>query len=310
MLSEALLYLTLTGSSLARRMGYAREVVGIRSRWHRCQAAWAPHLAATRHALLQSAANCRHHRRALVLGAGALHDIPLTQLARHFSRIDLVDLAFLPHTRWMAYRLGNVRCVLQDATEALALLERAVYPEGALWVASQTPRQFADEPDIDWIASVNLWSQLPILPILALRARHPDWPEGIFQEISRRLLQGHLDYLGRFSALTCLIADRTQVSYQSGGEEVERSDFASSFPLLQNAQQVWRWDVAPLGEAGPGLGAWHEVVVCERLEQAEQYKSLAILGQHPLAGETVGLFPRDHQMIQHRDADGTKSLNQ
>ncbi|CAK0753645.1 Methyltransferase [Gammaproteobacteria bacterium] len=283
-----LLYLTTTGAPLAWRMGYTRELVGIRARWKRCRDAWSPHLTATRNALIQSAMACHPRRRALLLGAGALHDIPLAELATHFTQVDLVDLIFLPHTRWQAYRLGNVRCIVHDVTDALT---------GDLLADRPVPRRFTDEPDIDWVASVNLWSQLSLLPVQALRQRHPDWPEVAMHCVARRLMQRHLDYLMCFSAPVCLIADRLQVSYQASGEVLEQSDFGSQFPLLQKAQQVWRWDVAPLGEAGPHRGMWHEVVVLDthfRPKEAIKMKdAMPLATRHALTSDLKsGHYPQ------------------
>ena len=72
----------------ARALSLPREQAAIRARYRRHAAAWAPHLAATRAAMLDAA---QGGDLAVVLGGGVLLDVPLLELRRCYRRVLIVD---------------------------------------------------------------------------------------------------------------------------------------------------------------------------------------------------------------------------
>lgn len=239
MLAEALAWLFTPASTLARRTGHLSESIAIMARERRCRMAWAPHLAASRKALLASARRPSLRRVALVLGSGPLLDVPLAELSRLFEEVWLVDMVHPWRARRRARRYGNVRLIGHDITERLT---------GRI-----CPIRFLDDEHIDWVASVNLLSQLPGPAIDGMQAD--------------QAMAEHLEYLARFRVPVCLLADLEQVTLDAGGAVTEVADFE---PLLSGWRRLseWRWDVAPAGELGGGRYRYHRVAVLVPAEQA------------------------------------------
>ena len=70
----------------ARELGLEREHQAIAKRHARVPAAWSPHLAASRNAVLWAAERCPARGQALVIGAGDCLDVPVAELAERFAR--------------------------------------------------------------------------------------------------------------------------------------------------------------------------------------------------------------------------------
>lgn len=245
MLAEALAWLFTPASTLARRTGHLSESIAIMARERRCRMAWAPHLAASRKALLASARRPSLRRVALVLGSGPLLDVPLAELSRLFDEVWLVDMVHPWRARRRARRYGNVRLIEHDVTEGLA----SRYPAGA------RPVRFLDEGRVDWVASVNLLSQLP-----------GPAQSGTAME-AHAAMTAHLEYLAGFRAPVCLLADLEQVTLDCDGAVAEVVDFRPLLPGWRLSSE-WRWDVAPPGELDGGRSRYHRVAVLVPAEQA------------------------------------------
>lgn len=255
MLNEWLTYLTTDCPPASRKLGYLRESIGIRSRYRRCQSAWQPHLENSRTALLESLSNCDSFRTALVFGSGLLLDIPLTELAERFEQVYLVDVVHLPEVRRAARRYANVQCLSHDVTGFSEQMQDLSLDRLDL----PPPQRFLDDPTIDWVASVNLVSQLPLLPLDWLRQNFPELDEAALNAWSTRLMQQHLDYLRRFTAPACLLADMEQTIYTQESDMIEEIDFATRLGLTDTAMRQWRWDIAPPGEIAADTGSFHRV---------------------------------------------------
>lgn len=258
MLAEAFAWLTTPASGTARRMGHLAESVAIAARHRRCRTAWAPHLAASRQALLASAQAAPGRGVALVLGSGHLFDVPLAELARLFDQVWLVDIVQPWSARLAARRHANVRLIEADVT---ACLDR---PRPA----PPVPALFLDRPEVAWVASVNLLSQLARLPRRWLRARQPEWTEAEAADFGETLMAKHLAWLGRFHAPACLLADLQHTVLDAAGAVVETRDFR---PLLAGweVDAQWRWDLAPPGELAAGRSAYNVVAALSQGRQQE-----------------------------------------
>lgn len=255
MLAEWLTYLRADCPPLVRKLGYLRESIGIRSRYRRCRMAWQPHLAHSRAALLDSLDACRDFRVALVFGSGLLLDIPLAELSRRFAQVWLVDLVHLPEVRRAARRHANVRCLSHDVTGFLERLDDVA--PGCLDLPP--PQRFLDVPEIGWVASVNLLSQLPLLPLDWLRRRFPECAAQQWEPWAEKLMRQHLDYLAAFGKPACLLADAEQTTCRADGEILGQEDFGGLLDGWGQPFSGWRWDIAPAGEIAPGIARHHRV---------------------------------------------------
>lgn len=263
MLLEAVEWLITPCPVTARRMGHLAESIAIRARARRCRAAWAPHLSRCQDALLASVDACRQRRIALVLGSGPLLDLPLAELSRRFEAVWLVDLVHPLAARWQARRYGNVRLIEHDVTECLGDLLHG-QPLDPDRLAGRVPGRFLDEPRIDWVASLNLLSQLPNPARRWLRRHQPQLSKETIRAGTDALMGNHLAYLARFRAPVCLVSDLEQFTLAADGGIVEQTDLTS---LLEGwrIDAEWRWAVAPQGELAAGGSAWHRVAALARI---------------------------------------------
>lgn len=245
---------------VAQRLGYRREAAALSVRHRRLRAHWADHLAHTRAALIESARACRTApvapKRAWIMGAGLLHDVPLTELLELFERIDLVDVTFSPAARAAARRYdGRVRCVMQDVS-------------GMLAAPAREPLQAApDMPPDAWCASVNLLSQLPLLPCSALLRQ--GLPEDEVERRGRAMQQAHVVAL-RGAAHACLIIEHAQTHVPKNAKNPPQTCLPDQLLLRGVPEQLaatgwtrgscWHWSLNPAGETdlpeGRAMQAW------------------------------------------------------
>lgn len=249
-------------SAEGRHLGYLKESIALSARHRRCHKAWRDHLAQARAALLASLSPCRAHRIALVLGSGALLDVPLAELAGCFEEVWLVDAVHPLAARRQMRRFSNVRPIVHDVTECVfGLPGLAPLTEAGLErLARQSPRRFLDETRIDWVASVNLFSQLHLLPVAWLRRHHPALDDAVLNTFAVALLRRHLDYLAAFRVPVCLIAELEQITRRvASNEVVERTDFSPFFAGWPEPFAAWDWALAPPGEFSWDMQSRHRV---------------------------------------------------
>ena len=106
-------------SRAVKAMGYPKEIAGIRGRYLRCREYWANHLEKSKATILRGAERAEQHRKAVILGSGLLHDVPLDELAAMFREVILVDLIHPFNSCWQTRHLPNVQRVSADVTNTL-----------------------------------------------------------------------------------------------------------------------------------------------------------------------------------------------
>ena len=113
--------------------------------------------------ILEAAARCERRRSALVVGSGLLFDVPLEALCRQFENVVLVDIVHAWSVHREACRFSNVRLVPLDVTGVVQRCH-ALARRRAPAPLPQCPVEcFVGEP-FDLVASVNVLSQLPVVP--------------------------------------------------------------------------------------------------------------------------------------------------
>lgn len=252
MLWEAWTWWRTPSPSWARPLGYARESVATAARAQHCADAWNEHLRQSRAAVLRWA---RGGPRLRVLGAGLLHDLPLAELRERYREIELCDVVFPPATRAAVDGSAGVVLVETDITGIAAALVSARSPEEVESLLQ------TDEPQ--WgggdLISLNVASQLSVLPLAQLDRRWPDLDPAVRALWELRLFQRHWERMQR-ERRALLIADAEQEEYDASGAVLARWNEGEVLGFAKGAEAAWTWDVAPLGELAPGLGARHRVV--------------------------------------------------
>ncbi len=223
-------------------MGYVRDLRALGGLRSRCRLAWQPHLENTRKLIIESAEGCERHGTALVVGTGLLFDIPVAELARMFERVLLVDIVHLWAPRQLVQKFDNVELIECDITDVVERVYRSAC-DGQLPRLSTTPPNLFHDMNIDLAVSVNILSQLPVLPNAFLSRRIMDYNEQEVSKFSRHLTEDHLDWLSGFQGRACLIADLERL-FCKGHRVVKRQGSQWGVRLPQGFND-WYWNLAP-----------------------------------------------------------------
>jgi hypothetical protein len=246
MLAELAEYLLTPRHPLARRSGILREAVAIRARYARLREAWRPHLDNCRACVLEAARLAPVRGTALILGSGALLDIPLEDLAARFGQVVLADMVHPWPARFRARGLANVQLMEADLT---GLIHDAL--------AGRLPGHPASVPfralRPDLTVSANVLSQLPLFPVRLLeKAGHP---REALTALARRIVEEHLAWLESLPGVALLITDTAW-----------RTDTDVEDPLCGVATppplRTWTWNIAPRPEVWPDMDVAHDVAAC------------------------------------------------
>ena len=247
MIAELLVWAGVSASPSARKLGYARAAVSLWSRRRRCAARWQEHEAKSRAFILDVAQSCRRFDTLWLFGAGTLADLPLTELSGLFRRVLLFDIAFLASARRQTQSFGNVELRLADLTGLVEpLLEWR--PQTPLPLPSGEGLAELDPVPPDCVLSVNLLSQLPLLPMEYVK-RHGVGRHAA-ENFGRAVLQAHLAGLKTFACPVGLLADASRIWRSRAGETVMRESAVLDV-VLPPAEREWLWPLAPRGEIDP-----------------------------------------------------------
>jgi hypothetical protein len=230
-----------------REMGYLRELLGIRRRRKQWRKAWEPHCENSRRVVLAAAERCRARRKAVVLGSGFLHDVPITELSSAFRQVALVDLLHPVAARWRTRKLRNVRFLTADVGSAAHEVWQAVERRSPLPRAK--PEMFLEDGEVDLTVSLNLLSQLPCLPEQYVRAARSHPPEEI-TAYCRETIRAHLSWLEKLPGVVALITDIEARTVSASGAEMSRHGtlYGVDFPY---EGERWIWPLVPRGRTHP-----------------------------------------------------------
>lgn len=236
MLAEWLTHLTTPCPSRFRRMGYLREAVALAARERRCRNDWGAHRESCKATMRETMDLCSGRVRAVVMGAGLLNELPLADLSAKFDEVVLIDVVQLRAARKKAEAYGNIRFHREDVTGLLAAVEKG----------RPLPRPRVQGPALaenaDFVASVGLMLQLPLLPIEYAQTGVPE-----AEAFAHDLIAAHLDWLRRLSAPVCLITD-TERLFCRDGLRIGCEDALAGVAPPELARE-WMWDIAPAPEA-------------------------------------------------------------
>ncbi len=229
---------------VAKKMGFLTEAIAMEARAKRCQATWQAHYQRCQKVILDASKRAVQKRTVLILGAGSLYDIPLGILSAQFERVILVDLVFLKSAHQQVQYFNNVELIEHDITESL---ERIMI--GLPFV--ETPISWLEDPHIDLVISLNLITQLPLIPVRWLM-KHFEVSDQEGEILGKQLILAHLHYLQSFHGEVCLIADREGIEFNAQGDEIERFDpwwdIEAPEVFSPKAEYSWQWELIPLGE--------------------------------------------------------------
>lgn len=182
------------------------------------------------------------------MGTGLLLDIPVAELSATFEKVLLIDILQLPEVIRYCAQFANVRCVQHDVTEMVMELYELSSLKGKRPLPQQAvlPTYLLDDPTVDFVVSVNILSQLPIMPQLFLE-RTCGFKEHEFKELNSSMVRNHLEYIQKFNANVLLVTDVFRHLLDSTGKIVDTESVVEHIPLPEHRNE-WKWDIAPRPE--------------------------------------------------------------
>ncbi|KLN61114.1 hypothetical protein WH96_08060 [Kiloniella spongiae] len=258
MLSEAFSFLFAKCENKFRRFGYLHEAIAIDARFQRCQSAWASHLENTRSEISSAICKLSKHKKVIVLGAGAGHDIPLNNLERQFEMVVLVDVVFLKSIRQKARRSSSIFLVEADLTGLVTSVEQLKPGFDVSEVRSNPPADLLKDADL--VISCNVLSQLPINIQNWLIKSGIDEDSDKLKICCRNIVIDHLTWLEGCEAPVLLITDLDrQLSAVSEPGKEDLRDNALYGLKFNKLDKSWIWNIAPSPEIDKNYNLKHLV---------------------------------------------------
>ena len=257
MLMDLLRFLTFPYPWYLAPMGYVREQAGITASGSRSANSWRFHLEECKATILQAADHCHQQGKALILGSGPLLDVPLAELSRRFGEVVLADIVHLRRARKQARCYANVRLVQIDVTGVTKTTFDLARRRRPVSLPEHRPGFFLDEK-FDLVASVNLLSQLPVIPRQYLTDGIKGLSVETMDDFSRKLIENHLGWLARFPGVVCLITDQERLEI-GGSKVLSRKKMLWGVDLPKGGRS-WIWDIAPRPEIYRDKDVRHEVI--------------------------------------------------
>lgn len=203
----------------------------------------------------------------VVLGSGLLLDVPLPELCARFERLVLVDMVHLPRIRRLVRRFPQVALLEADVTGVVRRLydlsrqksTSSLAQMEACFGARPELSCFPDLEGADWVASVNLFSQLPLLPLA--------WAERLCSQVDEShllrwqdaLLSHHLCCIAALAPRRCLLADLRQEVRNPDGTIVEVMDYGPCLEPMGKPLMQWSWQLVPPEESSKNNEVVHLV---------------------------------------------------
>ena len=162
MIFEALQHFLNQAAPEVKALGYVREAIAIEARYGRCRTDWADHLKNCHQQIMTATAPLKSTSTLMVLGSGALHDLPIGALLAAGHSLILIDIVHLAKIQKRYKTHDRVRFVEQDVTGLVGPLfhKDSLTPlDIKNGTASFLETRF---PEVDLVISLNILSQLPI----------------------------------------------------------------------------------------------------------------------------------------------------
>jgi hypothetical protein len=241
-------------------MGYLSQAIALRGRYRRRRTNWQFHLEKSKAFIIENSVRCPKKERVIVLGSGLLLDVPLDDLSRLFDEVILVDIVHLPQVLRRVRDYPNVRLVQADITGiAEKLFEEIACSRNEL--PESEPFIPESNGSASLVISLNIISQLSVIPIEYLRAKTNTGDETLMQAWCDRMRKAHIQALQKIGCDACLLTDYEFIYRDVKGTVIEHGSTVGEL-ALPVPDQLWTWDIAPRGEIGPKIskelivGAW------------------------------------------------------
>ncbi len=246
MIVEALQHLFIKAPKHIKEMGYLKESIAIEARAKRCGESWTPHLAACKKQILMATTNLAPESEIMVLGSGGFHDVPIEVLLEF--NITCVDIVHLPK---IIKKYPTVSFIDKDVTGVVEPLYKAVKNESTLFCKPDW--SLAKKPGL--IISLNILSQLALRPLHYAEMHKYDLGTHFHENIQT----SHVNWLKKQDTNILMISDISREYYQD--EQLLESVPSLPNLALDKPDEIWQWNIAPLGEVDKEISVRHTVGV-------------------------------------------------
>jgi len=242
MIFEALQHLLIPAPKEVKALGYLREAIAIEARYARCHTAWATHLNKCQQHILTAAEGLEPGSTVMIIGSGALHDVPVADLRAH--SLILVDIVHLPKIRKRFQNRPDVQLIEQDVTGLVR----------SLFFAKEAKPEVVDNLlKVDLVISLNILSQLPLNLIKYAGKHHIPLPD----DFAGQVMAAHLGMLKTLAPHALIIGDVARCYYQ--GDDLLDKEVAVPDLNLPIPDDQWDWHIAPKGELDRDISLIHHV---------------------------------------------------
>ena len=261
MLRDLFTHLTTSCSPYIRHLGYLDETISMRGRYRRNRRAWQRHLDNTRRFVLTVAEKVQDRNKVVILGSGLLLDVPLAELSAMFREVVLMDIVCLPEVRRQIKEYGNVSFLEHDVTRIAERLY-ANRQQGIYELPRADPAQSAVDQGAGLVISLNILSQLWVIPRTYASSQRPALPHDQVEDWCRQIVESHYASLRSMSCDVCLVADHEFVKRGHGGSIVSRASTLYDL-VLPEPDASWTWNIVPAdndhrsSSKELNVGAWH-----------------------------------------------------
>lgn len=270
MILEALHHFLTPAAKEIKALGFVRESIAIEARYKRCRHAWAGHLDKCQQHILAAASDLKENATIMVIGSGALHDVPVDDLLLLGHRITLVDIVHLAKTRRQYAQNGQITFLEQDVTGLIKPLFDWQEGAGSL-IAAKNKLSKIDLAKADLVISLNILSQLPI-NLIKYAAQ---WNIPLPNDFENILLGRHLDLLHNLAPKHLIISDLERQYWVDGKAAKRETALPKNIcQRLQKPCDTWDWHIAPKGELDKDISLLHKVA-CWPYAKQESFSDLA-----------------------------------
>lgn len=235
--------------SVARKVGYVKDQMGIQNRYVREQQQWQSHLENTKQYILDFVENMPKRSSIAVLGSGWLLDVPIEKLAEQFETVYLYDIV---HPEQIVVRMShfpNVRLQTCDLTGGAVLLAERAESFQDFLDGLQTLKVEVDFSQYDAVVSVNLLNQLDIL-LCDFLSKKFSVKESDLKQVRKFVQQLHVN--GLPAGKSCLITDvqEQNLSLQKGNTEYKDLIYCELPQSNSCREWVWKFDTNQMYHKG------------------------------------------------------------
>ncbi len=222
-------------------MGYYNYQAGLIVRHLNQEGRWNNHNRKCRDFIIK-AVDILRPSKITVLGSGWLLEFPVAEIAERTGKLILADIVHPPEVINQTADIKNIELLESDLTgglieEVWKKTSGCIFFNRLKFVSEICIPDF-DMPDPGLVISLNLLTQLEILPVKLLR-RKTLLTEESFVQFSRAVQEKHIEFLERHSSV--LISDTAELIIDKKGNKTERATLKTTLPVGK-LKDEWIWD--------------------------------------------------------------------